>query len=376
MGGVYFDVDMERFSFIPDDVFRKSLESDYEELLRAVEHGMYKSAQVIAGSIVEALLVSTLGEKSYAPKNKNHTVLDIALNEAIEASKNLKIISGDAENLASVIKSYRNLIHPGREIRTGEKPSKNKADISKCLVDMLIEEIEQVYSVEKGFTPQGIINKIISDPNAFKIIGELENHLSENVKFQLLKDEISRSINAALLNDSPVDNLMDFYNYIHRRAGEPSINRLSAHLENLIKHGTGTEISSYFNILFNAENVGRYSEQSRRLIFTYAISEFRNNPVAMSSKFRHFSDYAEEELIEALSNEFVVLVMNNLIDKSETNRFYIHNLTGKENKLRKAVLKSAIESRASFLDFLGDAKDPEIANLNFLIDRLDDSLPW
>ena len=51
---------MSTFDFIADDEFRESLASDYRELETCVEHEAWKAAHVIAGGIVETLLVDYL----------------------------------------------------------------------------------------------------------------------------------------------------------------------------------------------------------------------------------------------------------------------------------------------------------------------------
>jgi len=63
---------MDKFNFIRGDEFRASLESDYEELSKAIENHLWKSAHVIAGSIIEAVLVDTLIEADYEARTKNN----------------------------------------------------------------------------------------------------------------------------------------------------------------------------------------------------------------------------------------------------------------------------------------------------------------
>lgn len=48
---------MASFDFITDEDFRISLEKDFKELNLCIQTGAYKAAVVIAGSIVEAVLI-------------------------------------------------------------------------------------------------------------------------------------------------------------------------------------------------------------------------------------------------------------------------------------------------------------------------------
>jgi hypothetical protein len=51
---------MASFDYITAKEFRQSLEADYAELQLCVESKAWKSVQVLAGSIVEALLIDYL----------------------------------------------------------------------------------------------------------------------------------------------------------------------------------------------------------------------------------------------------------------------------------------------------------------------------
>ena len=51
---------MARFDFITSVDFRRSLESDYGEMASCIEAGSWKAAHVLAGSIIEAVLIDYL----------------------------------------------------------------------------------------------------------------------------------------------------------------------------------------------------------------------------------------------------------------------------------------------------------------------------
>jgi len=72
------------FDFISGDDFRMSLESDYRELSSAMETKSWKSAHVLAGSIIEAILVDYLAATDYQAKKKKDP-LKMELHELITA---------------------------------------------------------------------------------------------------------------------------------------------------------------------------------------------------------------------------------------------------------------------------------------------------
>ena len=114
---------MTNFDFITSKEFRESLESDYNEMRSCVEAQAWKSVQVLAGSIVESLLIDYLSSTPNANRSKKDP-LKLDLSEAITICREEKVLSERASDLCSVVRSYRNLIHPGRMVRL-EEPAPN-----------------------------------------------------------------------------------------------------------------------------------------------------------------------------------------------------------------------------------------------------------
>ena len=59
---------MATFDFVADDDFRAGLVSDYAEMQKALEAESWKSVHVLAGSIVEAILVDYIAGSDFAKK--------------------------------------------------------------------------------------------------------------------------------------------------------------------------------------------------------------------------------------------------------------------------------------------------------------------
>src|SRR5438034_1233810 len=111
---------MATFDYITSKDFRESLESDYGEMRRCFEASSWKSTQVLAGSIVEALLADYLCSTTNANRPAKDP-LKLDLGEAIAICLTENVLIQRTADLCSAVKSYRNLIHPGRMIRLGEQ---------------------------------------------------------------------------------------------------------------------------------------------------------------------------------------------------------------------------------------------------------------
>ena len=160
------------FDFVSSDKFRESLESDYREIELGLAHGAWKSVHVLSGSIIEALLVDYLEGSDYRTKNGSDP-LKMDLAKVIDACKAEGVLSQKAADLSSVIRGYRNLIHPARLVRLDEAVDENGARIAKTLTDIIVGEVAAALKTKHGLTAQQVVTKLEHDPSALAIIGSL-----------------------------------------------------------------------------------------------------------------------------------------------------------------------------------------------------------
>lgn len=169
---------MEKFIFVNGEDFRKSLESDYNELNECLKVNAWKAVHVLAGSIIEALLIDSL--VTYDNKNISINYLKLNLGQAILECRKKGILTEKTEQLSTVIKSYRNLIHPGRKIRLNEEVDENSVKVAKALVDIVIKEVSATRKANYGYTAEQIVSKLERDSSAISILEPIlkeTNHL-------------------------------------------------------------------------------------------------------------------------------------------------------------------------------------------------------
>jgi hypothetical protein len=122
--------------FIADADLRADLRNDIGRINRALADGEWKAATLIAGSVVEALLLWALEQRRQADITNAITALianrvltkqphqDLNrwdLHEYIEVAANLSIIKPETALQMRLTKDFRNLIHPGRAQRLAQK---------------------------------------------------------------------------------------------------------------------------------------------------------------------------------------------------------------------------------------------------------------
>lgn len=185
---------MEKFDFISGEDFRKSLEDDYNELAQCLKVNAWKAAHVLAGSIIETLLIDFLIASNYKHKTSIDP-LKMDLGQAIIACRKEGILTEKTEQLSSAIKSYRNLIHPGRKIRLGEEVDENGAKVAHALVDIVIKEVSARRKENYGYTAEQIVSKLERDSSAISIIEHILKETNHTELERLLLSTIPKRYN-------------------------------------------------------------------------------------------------------------------------------------------------------------------------------------
>jgi len=134
------------FKFVNDSDLRSIIERDYEEIQRAFIAGCWKSVIILCGGSIEAILTdlflvnktAALSAKS-APKSNDITRWD--LSGLIDVAVELKLVSTGVQKLSHPLREYRNLVHPGNEIRNKLRFGTEEAKIAVEVVHILHRDL-------------------------------------------------------------------------------------------------------------------------------------------------------------------------------------------------------------------------------------------
>lgn len=178
---------MQSFDYIESPDIRKSLTSDYSEMRHCMDIEAWKISQVLAGSIVECLLIDYLASQAEGAGAKDPLKIDLA--DAIARCRSSGAISDRTADLCAVVRSYRNLIHPGRMIRLQEKaPSRASCDIAMALIELIVEDIAKTRRSSVGLTAEQIVSKVVRDSRCLNILKHLLEDVREPQKVRLLTE--------------------------------------------------------------------------------------------------------------------------------------------------------------------------------------------
>ena len=126
------------FSFIADTRFKKIIERDYAELQRLNPETAPKSVLILAGGIMEGLLIDALIKSGYWSEKE---AFERFLKDMIYPAKTKGIIAHD--NITEVLRVFRNLVHPAREVRDNLSFTVDHARHARTSVDVIISEVRQ-----------------------------------------------------------------------------------------------------------------------------------------------------------------------------------------------------------------------------------------
>ncbi|MGS0572474.1 hypothetical protein [Xanthomonas oryzae] len=266
--------DRDLFDYITDDKFKSLIVSDYTELQLCKKAGAWKSVHVLAGGIVEALLIDYLSWTDRS-EQKNEALLKMMLAEAITRCHKDGVISERTSQLCSVVKSYRNLIHAGKMIRKNEEtPDKSSATVAAALVDMIAREIGTYRSSKHGLSASQILSKVCSDDYASDILEHLLEDVSEKEKETLLTRLFPEAIEYIENNEAPLlkRRISTAFRITLHSSGKKLRASVALNFYEMVRTESSEKIRNYQNNFFRVDDILDIEESKRPIIIERLIT--------------------------------------------------------------------------------------------------------
>ncbi|MCE4573007.1 hypothetical protein [Caballeronia sp. CLC5] len=266
---------MASFDFISLKGFRLSLERDFSEMKRCLEVGAWKSVQVLAGSVVESLLIDYLLSSSH-PSRSPKDPLRMDLAEAITICRQEKVLSDRTADLCSVIRSYRNLIHPGRVVRLEEPaPDQSSATIAKTLIEMIVEELARSRRKSVGLTAEQIVSKVRRDANSTTIVKHLILEANESQRERLVLSLIpdaymTGNYESDFFDDEP-ERLRGAFRVALEQVSHEVQTRVAAEFVRILREEDGDFVARYCEAFFVASDIEYVAKQHQPLVTEFLL---------------------------------------------------------------------------------------------------------
>lgn len=135
-----------QFAFVSDSALRTIIERDYVEIQKAYISECWKSVIILCGGAIEAILTDLLIQNETvakaaksAPKNSDITRWD--LSNLIDVAVELLLVSAGIEKLSHSLREYRNLVHPGNELRNKLRFDAEEAKIAVEVLNIVHRDL-------------------------------------------------------------------------------------------------------------------------------------------------------------------------------------------------------------------------------------------
>ena len=338
------------FDFITDEKFRTILIRDFEELEKCIENTASKSVLILSGSIIESVL-SDYFANFPTPEIKPKKILTMELAELIDLAFENKLISQPTKDLTTVIKNYRNLIHPGREIRKKENFDFDSALVAKSLLKIILKEIKENYIKNVGHKAQDIVSKLENDSISQALFEKIINKLHKTEKIKLYNLLVEYDLGESSYPNK-LSNPKKYVSIIKSQVDREVVTKQLFKLIDKIERGKKWEVMVYYHILYDDLNLLDNSNIEFILLYViHALAESTNNVSDLERNLdkKLFTTFGTHLITEDIKKEFLNLGSEIVINlNSENNYKYflaydqlINSISiDKKEKLKDYILKT------------------------------------
>lgn len=155
-----FDEDMSQL--VQDPRLAQLIESRLAQAARSRDSGDHLAAIILLGSALEGVLWSFVGARSAAgltstdaPTNRSGSVLPIddwKLFDLIGVAHDCGWLERDAMDFSHVLRDYRNLVHPKKQLDGGYRPDGDTCRICWEVMAAVISDLRMIVAAETGST--------------------------------------------------------------------------------------------------------------------------------------------------------------------------------------------------------------------------------
>ncbi|GAL01285.1 hypothetical protein JCM19314_729 [Nonlabens ulvanivorans] len=292
------------FNFIQDHQFKRILIRDYVELNNCLESKAFKSVLVLSGSIIEALLLEFLLNNPPNGYTKSK-INKLKFFELIELSETINLISKTTKDLSTVIREYRNYVHPNKELRSKSDINEDKAVIACRLVNMVISSVKENHPKLYGNKAEDVFSKLHSDSHSRKILNYLLDKMNQNEIDLLYQKFISFYLLSDSINYSDRNFVYFGKEKLEEFVSESIIKSYVFKIEQEITNGSKEQAERLFELF--GDKLNYYSQDSINTILIYIYS-----------CLGVCSSYSVNENLYNYSSKGIITKMNLYLDNSKS----------------------------------------------------------
>lgn len=273
---------MITFGFVSNLQLRELLERDYTEMLRCLESGASKSKVILAGSIIEATLADYFLRFGTATITSSEAqILRMDLNELLNLARDENTLTSQTIGICHAIRGYRNLIHPGMELRRQRSADKDTATVCIHLVNIIARELSDAFANKAGHQAEMALALFLDDPSSESradfVIAAMD--LFERRKlFKIIPDAITERINTNGWTTTEL-RLARIHERLKRSVDRGDVDRELVALRTALLTNSPTLIASRM-ALFPKE-LHQLDEQTRTALADFIVDAFQRSDLPL-----------------------------------------------------------------------------------------------
>ncbi len=263
---------MADFNFIVIPELRSCLETDYKEIQACLKAQAWKAVHVLAGSVIEAVLIDALS--SEAGVNTSN-LESMELGPLVALAKEKAVLSEEAVDLSTVVRKYRNLIHPGRIKRLEKVVDKSGAIVAAQLVEIITAEVAKRKRATYGYTAEQLLERLESGDTALPLVGHLLGDARKPEIERLLIDLLPQAYTTSIGDqDSPVEHdrhLATCYRKVFEAAPDDIKEKVMKEVSRVYRQESESTVLTYEETFLRSPNLKYLTDAERKFIKAHLL---------------------------------------------------------------------------------------------------------
>lgn len=299
-----------KFDFIQNDLFKSMLERDYQEVENCLASKAYKSVIVMSGSIVEALLVEFL-IANVPDGYTSSKIRRLKFHELISLAANVQLISEVTKDLTSVIREYRNYVHPDKEVRSKEFITEDKGIIAYRLLNLIIQDISKAYPILYGTKAIDVFAKLKRDTHFRTVFPQMLDSMNGNEKVKLYNLFVSLYLDTED-HDFRIRNFVYFgFNLLNEVVPNSVHNEYLTQLTEEVKNGSEEKVVKLFDLFGSRIDILNEADKKMLLMYLYSY-------IGTVSRFSENENLKRADWLDIIPNITNVVINDEEIKKLKT----------------------------------------------------------
>jgi hypothetical protein len=364
---------MAAFDFIVASDFRASLEKDAEELVRCMKAGAWKSAHILAASLIQATLVDYLVS---AEVDSEDELSRLSLNGLLDLCRTQQVLSPRTVELAGFLRPTSDFLSPKSRVRIEAPTDETGARIAQALLEIVINEISSHRRETFQFSAEQVVSKIQSDSSAVAILDHLLRKLGRAELEKLLLELLPKAYFETAKSGDPqtADTLKRFelcFRQVFDSAPADLKRMVVAKFLGILENESEYIIQSYQSSFFRASDLQYLDDEGRAIVKAHFLANLTKQvSLPLLNASAGMADFlgTEEE-----SRAFFVPLVISLIEQTDE-RLAAATL----RRIGEELARLSVQNRKSIAGWIGrlrrslqqDARERAVA----VIARLESAL--